>query len=282
MTIEKFLDWQIGVDRFFDVMEVSENKQVKMVAIRLKSIAAVWWNKLVFQRQCQRKTPIKTWRRMKQSMLKRFLPESYEKILYKMYINCVQGTGRVTEYTTEFLRFLERNKLGDTKGQKVTRYINGLKGSIQEKTRLQTVWTITEASTLAMKAELMEKSPKNFSSFQRSQENSDVAIDKEKGVGPKEPNSSMDNPSGVSISNPNKGVNPKPANPYGKLEYFKNLTLASSSCFSDCVTNHQCSMRFSAGTPITGATDPAGSARPAIRSRQKTKLIHFQIQSLAA
>ncbi|CAN0917172.1 hypothetical protein LINGRAHAP2_LOCUS30123 [Linum grandiflorum] len=171
-------------------MGVPENKQVKMVANRLKSIAAVWWDKLVFQRQCQRKAPIKTWRRMKQLMLDRFLPNDYEKILYKMYVNCVQGRMSVTEYTAEFLRLTEHNQLGETEGKKVMRYINGLKGSIQEKMRLQTVWTITDASTLALKVELMEKSPKNFSSIKRfpPQEYYDVTIDKEKDVGPKEPN----------------------------------------------------------------------------------------------
>ncbi|CAN0875619.1 hypothetical protein LINGRAHAP2_LOCUS10935 [Linum grandiflorum] len=116
MRVDEFLDWQIDIDRFFDIMGVPENKQVKMVANRVKSIAAVWWDKLVFQRQCQRKAPIKTWRRMKQLMLERFLPEDYEKIPYKMYINCVQGTRSVTEYTTEFLRFSECNKSGETEG----------------------------------------------------------------------------------------------------------------------------------------------------------------------
>lgn len=47
-----------------------------------------------------------------------------------MYINCVQSKRRVTKYTIKFLRFSERNELGETEGQKVTPYINGLKGSM--------------------------------------------------------------------------------------------------------------------------------------------------------
>ncbi|KAL9669230.1 hypothetical protein QQ045_006773 [Rhodiola kirilowii] len=47
----EFLDWQVKVDRFFVIMNVPENKQVKMISIRLKSMAAVWWDKLIIQRQ---------------------------------------------------------------------------------------------------------------------------------------------------------------------------------------------------------------------------------------
>jgi hypothetical protein len=55
MSVEEFLDWQISVDRFFEIMDIPDNKQVKMVAIKLKRTAAVWWDKLVIQRQRQRK-----------------------------------------------------------------------------------------------------------------------------------------------------------------------------------------------------------------------------------
>ncbi|CAM9000066.1 unnamed protein product [Rhodiola kirilowii] len=117
MAVEEFLDWQIEVNRFLEVMGVPENKQVKMVAIRLKGTIVVWWDKLGFQRRRQGKVPIRTWRRMKQLMLDHFLPEDYEQILYKLYLDCVQGRRSLTEYTTEFLRLSERNELKDEESE---------------------------------------------------------------------------------------------------------------------------------------------------------------------
>ena len=91
---------------------------------------------------------------MKQLLSAAFLPDDYEQILYRLYIECVQGTRTVAEYTSEFIRLSERNNLGESDSQKVARYISGLKPSLQEKMGLQTVWTVQEASSLAMKAEI--------------------------------------------------------------------------------------------------------------------------------
>ncbi|AES66652.1 hypothetical protein MTR_2g076860 [Medicago truncatula] len=118
MRVEEFLDWQIDVGRFFDVMDVPDSNQVKMVAMRLKNTATVWWDRLV-------------------------------------------GNRSMTEYTHEIFRFSERNKLGKSKNQKVARYISGLKGSLQEKMGLQTVWTVAEVSNLALKTKLIEKFTRN-------------------------------------------------------------------------------------------------------------------------
>lgn len=64
----------------------------------------------------------------------------------------------------------------------MARYISFLKNSLQEKMGLQTVWTVVEASSLALKAERIEKSSQNFYSFRRysPQSNFDFVREKEK------------------------------------------------------------------------------------------------------
>ncbi|KAI5443820.1 hypothetical protein KIW84_012461 [Lathyrus oleraceus] len=118
------------VNRFFDVMGVPENKQFKMQQSD-KSIVVVWLDKLVIQRQRKRKGLVRTWRRMKLLMLKQFLREDYEQIIYKIYIECVQEKRTVIGYTYEFMRFSEHNELGESEIQKVARYLSGFKESLQ-------------------------------------------------------------------------------------------------------------------------------------------------------
>lgn len=43
LEIEEFLDLQSKVDRFFEFMDALESKHLKMVSIRLKSVADVRW-----------------------------------------------------------------------------------------------------------------------------------------------------------------------------------------------------------------------------------------------
>ena len=42
LHIEDFLDWIRTIEQFFNCMEISEEKQVKIVAYKLRGGASVW------------------------------------------------------------------------------------------------------------------------------------------------------------------------------------------------------------------------------------------------
>ena len=60
------MDWLTKVDRFFDYIELTDDKKVKFVTYKLKGGASVWWDKLREMRMRKGCGHVQTWRRMKQ------------------------------------------------------------------------------------------------------------------------------------------------------------------------------------------------------------------------
>ncbi|GJX72611.1 RNA-directed DNA polymerase [Tanacetum coccineum] len=118
LDIEAMLDWLYEVDKFFDIMEVPEEEQVKVVAYKLRGGEGAWWQR----EQHNRRT---------------------------------QGKRTVADYTSEFLRLQARCNLRETDKQSTARYISGLNYSIQERLSLTPTWSVDQAQNMAMKAEMM-------------------------------------------------------------------------------------------------------------------------------
>lgn len=82
LNIEDFLDWLNEVKRFFDYMDIEEEKKVQLVTYKLKSGASAWWEQLQLSRMRQGKSKIRAWHQMKQLMRARFLPPDYDQVLF--------------------------------------------------------------------------------------------------------------------------------------------------------------------------------------------------------
>ena len=83
------------INNFFDYMEVPEEKQVKLVAYKLKGGASAWWEQVQCNQRRQGKRPVHNLQKMKQLMRARFLPPDYEQMLYQQYLDCKQGSRSV-------------------------------------------------------------------------------------------------------------------------------------------------------------------------------------------
>ncbi|XP_057473975.1 uncharacterized protein LOC130762303 [Actinidia eriantha] len=153
LQIEGFLDWIVEVERFFEYMEIPDEKQVKLVAYKLKGGASAWWDNLQQSHSRQRKAPIRTWRRMRKLMEERFLPPDYQQELFRQYQECRQGVRTSEAYTEEFYRLSARNNLPESEDQQISRFINGLRVAIRDQVSLHTLYSLNKAVTLAKKVE---------------------------------------------------------------------------------------------------------------------------------
>ena len=128
-------------------MEIPEEKQVKIVAYKLRGGASVWWDQIQFSRRREGKQVVRTWNKMKQLLRKMYLPPDYQQ-----YMDCNQRYKTVTEYVNEFYRLGARLNLADTEIQKVSRFMSGLKDSIRDELTMNTIWTMNEAINYAKKS----------------------------------------------------------------------------------------------------------------------------------
>ncbi|GJX49219.1 retrotransposon protein, putative, ty3-gypsy subclass [Tanacetum coccineum] len=65
LDIEVVLDWLYEVKKFFDIIEVPKEEQVKVVAYKLHGGAGAWWQREQDNRRAQGRRPVDTWMRMK-------------------------------------------------------------------------------------------------------------------------------------------------------------------------------------------------------------------------
>ncbi len=84
--VAAFLDRLYTVERIFEFKEYSEERRVKLVAIKLKGYASLWWENLKRERNREGRRPIRAWEKMKRELKRRFLSESYRQENYlKIY-----------------------------------------------------------------------------------------------------------------------------------------------------------------------------------------------------
>ena len=55
---DEFIDWLHTVERVFDVKDLTEEQKVKLVAIKLRKHASIWWEHVKKQRAREGKSKV--------------------------------------------------------------------------------------------------------------------------------------------------------------------------------------------------------------------------------
>ncbi len=133
---DECLDWIEALDNHFECDYIPASQRVKIAKAKLKGPALTWWNFVQNERLDEGKEPISTWKRMKAEVKKQFVPEDYEVLINQRLQNLKQRDMDVSGYTQEFHNLTLRAKVNESSKQKLARYVNGLKFSIQDELTL--------------------------------------------------------------------------------------------------------------------------------------------------
>ncbi|GJY08816.1 reverse transcriptase domain-containing protein [Tanacetum coccineum] len=72
-----FIEWLSTVERVYDVRDIPEKLKVKLVAIKLRQHASLWWDHVNKRRRIKGKSKVETWEKMKKLMKAKFLSENH-------------------------------------------------------------------------------------------------------------------------------------------------------------------------------------------------------------
>ena len=154
---EEFVDWLNTVERVFEYKDISDDKKVKLVALRLIKYASLWWTNLNAKRLRERKAKIGTWEKMKTKLKARFLPPTYVQDCYSQFHNLTQGNMSVEEYTREFEKLMIKCDIQEPEEQTIVRYLGGLEPRYSNVVELQAYTSFDEVCVLAHKVEQQKR-----------------------------------------------------------------------------------------------------------------------------
>jgi len=87
---DEFVDWLQVIEHVFEYKEIPEEHKVKIVEVKLKKRALIWWENLKRTRKCEGKSKTKTWEKMCWKLTRKYLPHYYQTNFNKKN-NCLKN-----------------------------------------------------------------------------------------------------------------------------------------------------------------------------------------------
>ncbi|XP_042009226.1 uncharacterized protein LOC121757810 [Salvia splendens] len=151
--LDEFIDWLNTVERVFDIKYISDSDKVKLVAIKLKKHASIWWEHTKKQRSREGKKKILSWEKMKKLLRQKFHPSHFRQEAFIEYHGCRHGDLSVEDFTNEFDRLKMSCDVDEEDEQTIARYFGALRPEIADVVQLQQYWTYEDVCRLALNVE---------------------------------------------------------------------------------------------------------------------------------
>ena len=126
LDVDDFVEWLRIVESVFDNKQTPEHKKVKIVALKFRKYASIWWAGVCAKRARQGKDKVHTWKKMKKLLKEKFLPSYYMQDNFSKFHHLEQGNSSVEEYAREFESYLMKCGVNEDEPQTLVRFLGGL------------------------------------------------------------------------------------------------------------------------------------------------------------
>ncbi|RVW80541.1 Retrovirus-related Pol polyprotein from transposon 17.6 [Vitis vinifera] len=165
--------WILKMEKFFGVIDCSEQQKASYAAFMLDKEADHWWR--MTRRLLEDQGPI-TWRQFREAFYKKYFPDSVRRQKVGEFIRLEQGDMTVAQYEAKFTELSRFSpQLIATKEEKALKFQDGLKPYLKNKISILKLGVYSEVVDRALIAEKDNEELHQYREQQRKRNRSDGA-----------------------------------------------------------------------------------------------------------
>ena len=136
------MDWEAGLDEYFDWYQLPENRRVQFAQMKLTGQARIYWRNLQATTERRQEPMILSWAEMKSRLRIKFVPTCYRPMILDEWQHLHQGEGSVADYIARFDDLMIRCNVDEEPTTTLARFRAGLRSEFQRELVLQEVSTL--------------------------------------------------------------------------------------------------------------------------------------------
>ncbi|XP_039118780.1 uncharacterized protein LOC120254819 [Dioscorea cayenensis subsp. rotundata] len=154
MQPDEFVDCLHTVERVFDFKDVSDDRKVKLAALKLRKYVGLWWENLKRKRVREGRHPNAFLGEDEEGTKEKiFLGKNYRQDSYLKLHNFKHNDLYIEEYLAEFDYLMIKYDVVEPQEQTIARFLRGLRTEVGNMVQLQPYWTYSDVCKLVMRIE---------------------------------------------------------------------------------------------------------------------------------
>ena len=151
---KRYMDWEAGLDEYFDWYQLPENRRVQFAQMKLTGKARIYWQNLQATMERRHEPMISSWAEMKSRLRIKFVPTCYRPMILDEWQHLRQGEGSVADYIARFDDLMIRCNVDEEPMATLVRFWAGLRSEFQRELVLQEVSTLEKAYQYTINMEI--------------------------------------------------------------------------------------------------------------------------------